>query len=74
MDGELVELADPNVRVKLDAKQAHTIEAVVDRLVMDDKVRVRLQDSVETALQWGEGVMMTLHQLPEGWRQASCLP
>ena len=71
VDGELVELTDPNVRVKLDAKQAHTIEAIVDRLVMDDKVRVRLQDSLQTALRWGEGVMVTLHQLPEGWRQAS---
>src|SRR5688572_21163109 len=65
VDGELVELGNPEVRVKLDAKQTHTIEAVVDRLVMDEKVRVRLQDSVETALRWGEGVMMTLHQLPE---------
>jgi excinuclease ABC subunit A len=71
VDGELVELGDPNVRVKLDAKQAHMIEAVVDRLVMDEKVRVRLQDSVETALRWSEGVMTTLHQMPEGWRQAS---
>jgi excinuclease ABC subunit A len=65
VDGQLVELGDPNVRVKLDAKQGHTIEAVVDRLIMDDKVRVRLQDSVETALRWGEGIMMTLHQAPE---------
>lgn len=71
VDGDLVELTDPNVRVKLDAKQNHTIEAVVDRLVMEDKVRVRLQDSVETALRWGQGVIVTLHQLPEGWRQAS---
>ena len=62
----------PNVRVKLDAKQAHTIEAVVDRLVMDDKVRVRLQDSVETALRWGEGVMLTLHQAAGARRQSSC--
>ncbi|HMP82335.1 MAG TPA: excinuclease ABC subunit UvrA [Verrucomicrobiota bacterium] len=62
VDGEMVELGNPNVRVKLDAKQSHHIEAVVDRLVMDEKVRVRLQDSVETALRWGEGVMMTLHQ------------
>jgi len=66
VDGQLVELGNPEVRVKLDAKQSHTIEAVVDRLVMDDKVRVRLQDSVETALRWGEGVMMTLHQVAEG--------
>ena len=64
VDGELVELTDPNVRVKLDAKQTHTIEAVVDRLVMEEKVRVRLQDSVETALRWGSGVIVTLHQLP----------
>jgi excinuclease ABC subunit A len=65
VDGELVELGNPEVRLKLDAKQSHAIEAVVDRLVMDDKVRVRLQDSVETALRWGEGVMMTLHQVED---------
>jgi len=62
VDGEFVELGEPNVRVKLDPKAAHTIEAVVDRLVIDEKVRVRLSDSVETALRWGEGVMRTLHQ------------
>ena len=49
VDGELVELSN-NVRVKLDPKQRHTIEAIVDRLVIDDKIRVRLSDSVETAL------------------------
>ena len=63
VDGELVELTDPNVRVRLDAKQSHTIEAVVDRLVMEEKVRVRLQDSVETAWRWGQGVIVTLHQV-----------
>src|SRR5580704_11707983 len=51
VDGGLVELTS-NVRVKLEPKQRHTIEAVVDRLVIDDKVRVRLSDSVETALKW----------------------
>ncbi|HZV34224.1 MAG TPA: excinuclease ABC subunit UvrA, partial [Verrucomicrobiae bacterium] len=61
IDGELVELAN-NVRVKLDPKARHTIEAVVDRLVIDDKIRVRLSDSVETALRWGEGRLVTLHQ------------
>src|SRR6266576_3494445 len=73
VDGEFVELGDPNVRVKLDPKAPHTIEAVVDRLVIDDKVRVRLSDSVETALRWGEGVMMALHQMLEG-RAGSPLP
>ncbi len=66
VDGELVELTDPNVRVRLDAKQSHTIEAVVDRLVMEEKVRVRLQDSVETALRWGQGVIVTLHEEVRG--------
>src|SRR6266446_5198463 len=63
VDGELIELAN-GVRVKLDAKAKHTIEAVVDRLVIDEKIRVRLSDSVETALKWGEGTILTLHQPP----------
>jgi excinuclease ABC subunit A len=58
------------VRIKLDPKERHTIEAVVDRLVIDDKIRVRLTDSVETALKWGEGVLLTLHQLSEGESKA----
>jgi excinuclease ABC subunit A len=66
VDGELVELGENVARIKLDKKKFHNIEAVVDRLVIDDKIRVRLGDSVETALRWGEGVMFTLHQLPGG--------
>ena len=64
IDGELLELAN-GVRIKLDSKSKHTIEAVVDRLVIDDKIRVRLSDSVETALRWGEGLMLTLRQEPD---------
>ena len=64
VDGELVELAN-GVRIKLDPKARHTIEAIVDRLVIDEKIRVRLSDSVETALRWGQGVLRTLHQAPE---------
>jgi excinuclease ABC subunit A len=65
VDGELVELGENVARIKLDKKKFHNIEAVVDRLVIDDKIRVRLGDSSETALRWGEGVMFTLHQLPD---------
>ncbi len=61
IDGELVELTS-GTRIKLDPKERHRIEAVVDRLVVEDKVRVRLSDSVETALRWGEGTLLTLHQ------------
>jgi excinuclease ABC subunit A len=64
VDGELIELA-ANTRVKLDAKARHTIEVVVDRLVIDEKIRVRLGDSVETALKWGESRLLVLHQPPD---------
>ena len=73
VDGELVELA-AHVRLPLDPKQKHTVEVVVDRLVIDDKIRIRLADSVETALKWGEGRLLLLHQPPgsEGapWTEA----
>jgi len=65
VDGEMLELGDENKRIKLDKKKFHNIEAVVDRLVIDEKIRVRLGDSVQTALRLGEGVMFTLHQLAE---------
>jgi excinuclease ABC subunit A len=64
VDGEFVELA-ANVRVKLDPKQKHHIDVIVDRLVIDEKIRVRLSDSVETALKWGEGRLVLLDQPPE---------
>ena len=63
VDGELMELS-ANTRIRLDAKQKHNIDVVVDRLVIDDKIRVRLGDSVETALKWGEGALLALHQPP----------
>jgi excinuclease ABC subunit A len=63
IDGEFLELAS-NVRIKLEPKQKHSIDVIVDRLVIDDKVRVRLSDSIETALKWGEGRLRVLHQAP----------
>ena len=65
VDGAIMELGEDAARIKLDKKKFHNIEAVVDRLVIDEKIRVRLGDSVQTALRLGEGVMFTLHQLPE---------
>ena len=64
IDGELVELGG-TPRVKLEAKEKHRVDVVVDRLVIDDKVRVRLGDSVETALKWGQGRVLVLQQLPD---------
>jgi excinuclease ABC subunit A len=64
IDGVMVELT-ANARVKLEPKEKHNIDVVVDRLVIDDKIRTRLGDSVETALKWGEGTLVTLHQAPD---------
>jgi excinuclease ABC subunit A len=61
VDGELRELDE---EIELDRYKLHTIEAVVDRLVIHgrdgdggDDDQVRLADSVETALRLGDGVM-----------------
>jgi excinuclease ABC subunit A len=52
VDGELVQLSDPP---KLGKQFKHTIEVVVDRLVVKEGIRQRLTDSIETALGLAEG-------------------
>ncbi len=52
IDGEIVELGRPEP-IRMKKTEEHTIEAVVDRLVIREGVRTRLADSVETALRWG---------------------
>ncbi|PTX93334.1 excinuclease ABC subunit UvrA [Spartobacteria bacterium LR76] len=54
IDGQTVELGTPTLP-KLAKTVAHTIEAVVDRLVVKDGIRQRLADSIESALRWGSG-------------------
>ncbi|MFL6514489.1 MAG: excinuclease ABC subunit UvrA [Chthoniobacterales bacterium] len=61
VDGEIMELSRPEP-IRLKRAERHTIEAVVDRLVVRDGIRVRLTDSIETALKWGEGRVVVLRQ------------
>ncbi|MBN9689040.1 MAG: excinuclease ABC subunit UvrA [Verrucomicrobia bacterium] len=63
VDGQMIELI-ANKPVRLDPQAKHTIEVIVDRLVMAEGVRPRLVDSLETALKWGEGRLVCLHQPP----------
>jgi excinuclease ABC subunit A len=64
VNGELCELdAVPN----LDKNKKHTIEAVIDRLVIDPATRSRINDSVELALATGEGLMIAMIQNGEKW-------
>ncbi|MGN0728481.1 excinuclease ABC subunit UvrA [Treponema sp.] len=60
IDGLMVELEDS---VKLDKQKKHTIEIVVDRIVLKPEVRKRLADSVETALQSSNGVIIVLRRV-----------
>jgi len=49
----------------LDKNKKHEIAAVVDRLIIKDTIRVRLADSVETALKLAEGIIFVMVQKPE---------
>jgi excinuclease ABC subunit A len=63
IDGEITDLGTSS-RIKLDKKRRHHIEAVVDRLVLKEGLLQRLADSVETALRWGEGLILVSVQAP----------
>ncbi len=63
IDGQMIEL-DRTEPIRLKKREQHTIEAVVDRLVARDGIRVRLTDSIETALKWGGNRIVALCQTP----------
>ena len=54
VDGELVSLDEP---VPLDRRKNHTIEIVVDRLLLKGGIAQRLEKSVETALKLSGGLV-----------------
>ena len=51
-------LHDVNDEITLDKNKKHTIEVVVDRLVIRDKIEGRLADSLETALALSQGMVL----------------
>ena len=68
-DGYLRVRVDGEIRtidegIKLDKNVKHTIEVVIDRLVVSDKIRTRLTDSVETALRLADGLVIV--NIPDG--------
>jgi len=66
LDGMPVALEDP---IKLDKQKKHTIEIVVDRLILGPETRSRLAESVETALEASDGIMIVLEQRENGDRE-----
>ncbi|OIO71650.1 MAG: excinuclease ABC subunit UvrA [Zetaproteobacteria bacterium CG_4_9_14_3_um_filter_49_83] len=74
VDGEVYQIEDVPA---LEKHQKHDIELVVDRLVIRDGVRTRLADSVETALRYGDGMLLALfdgeeHLFSERFACADC--
>ncbi len=64
VNGELHEL---DALPKLDKNKKHTIEAVIDRLVIAPDARSRINDSVELALSTGEGLLIAMVQNGDDW-------
>lgn len=55
VDGEVMEIGS---NIALDKNKKHSIEIVVDRVIIKDDVKKRLTDSVETALSAGNGLVI----------------
>ncbi len=62
IDGQFMELDRPEP-IRLNKTRRHTIEAVIDRLVIRDGIRVRLADSIETALKLGGNRVVVLREI-----------
>ncbi len=63
IDGSLYDLSE---EIKLDKNKKHSIEIVVDRLVMREGIEARLTDSVENALNASEGYVTIVTVPREG--------
>ena len=55
IDGELKTLDEP---IKLDKRKNHTIEVVIDRLLVKPGIESRLESSIQTALKWADGLVI----------------
>src|ERR1700704_316708 len=64
VNGTMIELADPPA---LDKQKKHTIDIVIDRLVVKEGIEQRLADSLETATRVTKGLVKILYQ--EGNRE-----
>ena len=64
VDGELVDAATPP---PLAATKPHSIEVVVDRLIIKEGIRSRLEESIDLALELGQGQCVLSHEADGDW-------
>jgi excinuclease ABC subunit A len=62
VDGEMYEVTDD---IPMDRYKQHTIEVIVDRLVVKEGIERRLADSIEAALKMGKGLVSLTYELPK---------
>ncbi|MBU3912199.1 MAG: excinuclease ABC subunit UvrA [Candidatus Omnitrophica bacterium] len=62
VDGSIFSLEK---KIKIDKNKKHTIEVVVDRLVIEKDARDRLADSIEIALKVGKGLVLVSKDFPD---------
>ncbi len=62
-DGKIYDLGQI---IKLDKNKKHNIEVIIDRLIIEENVKKRLTDSVETALRIGKGLIIITCDKPSG--------
>src|SRR5689334_18645424 len=63
VDGEMYEVTDD---IPMDRYKQHTIEVVVDRVVIKEGIERRLTDSIEAALKMGSGLVTISYQANDG--------
>ena len=64
VDGEILDVAEPPPLAK---SKTHTIEAVIDRIVVKPGLRDRLDESVALTLKVGDGACVVSQQVDTGW-------
>lgn len=64
IDGDVVDIAETT---SLDPKKSHTIEAIVDRIVLKDGIAPRLRESIELACRESDGTCIISHEADGQW-------
>ena len=64
IDSDVVDIAEVKT---LDAKKSHTIEAIVDRIVLKDGIAPRLRESIELACRESDGTCIISHEADGQW-------
>jgi excinuclease ABC subunit A len=59
VDGQIVDVGNPP---DLAAQKPHNIEAVIDRIVVREGVRDRIAESINLAVQHGDGLLLATHE------------